>query len=113
MKFDSAGQALAYYWSRRTTLGGPARVTLDPDYARSEILVNSAEERLEPMLSLSLCLKTLRPGEKKALERLMSHPDLSLKEVARLYRVSAPALKRRRNQGLDRFEAELKRRGLL
>jgi|GEM_PF-2707682 len=113
MKFDSAGQALAYYWSRRTTLSGPARVVLAPDHVRSETRVNPAEERLEPMLTLSLCLKTLRPGEEKALARLMSHPDLSLKEVAHLYRLSPAVLKRRRRQGLDRFGAELKRRGLL
>jgi len=113
MKFDSAGQALAYYWTRRTTLSGPARVALIPDQARPETPANPAEERLEPMLTLSLCLKALRPGEKKALERLLSHPDLSLKQVARLYRTSPAVLKKRRRQGLDRFEAELKRRGLL
>lgn len=112
MKFDSAWQALGYYYKQRYRLEAPASVRLAPRPGGRDPNQNRAEERLEPFLSLSLCLEVLRPGERKALERLLAHPHLSLAEVAARYRTQPRLLRRRRKQGLARLEAELKRRGL-
>jgi len=114
VKFESALQALSYYLARRPGLSAPASVRLDLRESSSGGQVgNRAEDRLEPMLTLSLCLDALRPGERKALERLLAHPDLPLAEVARMYRTRPGLLRRRRKQGLERLTRELQRRGLM
>ncbi len=112
MKFASALQALKYYCRRRPGLGQPGSVNLEPRVetgARRPL----AEERLEPMLTLSLCLNRLRPGERLALARLLAHPDLSLDQVAARYRTRPDLLRKRRSQGMRRLESELIRRGML
>lgn len=113
MKFESALQALSYYRARRPGLSAPASVRLAIRESSHGQVRNRAEDRLEPMLTLSLCLGALRPGERKALERLLAHPDLPLAEVARRYRTRPGLLRRRRKQGLERLTGELQRRGLM
>ncbi|MDY6850715.1 MAG: hypothetical protein SV487_01380 [Thermodesulfobacteriota bacterium] len=113
MKFESAFKALVYYRTRRPGLSAPASVRPARRESSHAQVRNLAEDRLEPMLTLSLCLDALRPGERKALERLLAHPDLPLAEVARMYRTRPDLLRRRRKQGLERLTRELQRRGLM
>lgn len=113
MRFDSARQALGYYLARRPGLSSPGAARPEVRKLSGHPAGNRAEDRLEPMLSLSLCFRALRPGERKALVRLAADPTLSLEEVARRHRTRPDLLRRRSREGLKRLTEELRGRGML